>query len=103
MTAPKPECRCGHEHVSHLEFGVCQECGCNGYALREDPVVLERYGIQWTGPRTPISVAMPDGYWTPWHLAVAALTRAVADLTVQRLRAEAAEARVVALLRTKEE
>jgi hypothetical protein len=30
---------------------------------------LDRYGIEWTGPKTPISVPMPDGYWTPWHLA----------------------------------
>jgi hypothetical protein len=32
-------------------------------------IKLDRYGIEWTGPKTPISVPMPDGYWTPWHLA----------------------------------
>jgi hypothetical protein len=30
---------------------------------------LKRYGIEWTGPKTPIAVPMKDGHWTPWHLA----------------------------------
>ena len=30
---------------------------------------LERYGIEWASPTKPIAIAMPDGYWTPWHLA----------------------------------
>lgn len=30
---------------------------------------LQRYGVQWNGPDQPIAVPMPDGYWTPWHLA----------------------------------
>lgn len=30
---------------------------------------LPRYGIRWNGPQGPIAVPMPDGYWTPWHLA----------------------------------
>jgi len=30
---------------------------------------LERYGIEWTGPKTPIAVPMSDGYWTSYHLA----------------------------------
>jgi hypothetical protein len=30
---------------------------------------LKRYGIEWTGPKTPIAVSMKDGHWTPWHLA----------------------------------
>jgi hypothetical protein len=30
---------------------------------------LPRYGIQWNGPKSPLSVVMDDGYWTPWHLA----------------------------------
>lgn len=30
---------------------------------------LLRYGVQWNGPREPICTPMPDGYWTPWHLA----------------------------------
>lgn len=34
---------------------------------------LPRYGIRWSGPGTPLSVPMDDGYWTPWHLAEAAL------------------------------
>lgn len=34
---------------------------------------LPRYGLRWNGPSQPISVPMDDGYWTPWHLAAAAL------------------------------
>lgn len=30
---------------------------------------LVRYGVQWTGPKTPICVLANDGYWTPWHIA----------------------------------
>lgn len=30
---------------------------------------LQRYGIEWTGPSTPICVKKADGYWTPWHVA----------------------------------
>lgn len=32
---------------------------------------LPRYGIKWRGPEEPVAVPMPDGYWTPWHLASA--------------------------------
>jgi hypothetical protein len=38
---------------------------------------LQRYGIQWNGPASPISTPMQDGYWTPWH---------VADLLLAELR-----------------
>lgn len=30
---------------------------------------LDRYGIEWTGPQSPIAVPMEDGYWTPAHIA----------------------------------
>jgi hypothetical protein len=30
---------------------------------------LPRYGLRWNGPTEPLAVPMPDGYWTPWHLA----------------------------------
>ncbi len=30
---------------------------------------LTRYGIRWAAPNLPISTPMPDGYWTPWHIA----------------------------------
>lgn len=33
---------------------------------------LPRYGLRWTGPDQFVCEPMPDGYWTPWHLAVAA-------------------------------
>lgn len=32
---------------------------------------LQRYGVEWVGPREPIAVPMDDGYWTPWHIAAA--------------------------------
>lgn len=37
---------------------------------------LPRYGLRWEGAehcKPPLSVPMPDGYWTPWHLAEAAV------------------------------
>ncbi|PZR07103.1 MAG: hypothetical protein DI536_29030 [Archangium gephyra] len=30
---------------------------------------LPRYSVRWNGPQLPLAVPMPDGYWTPWHLA----------------------------------
>lgn len=45
-----------------------------------------RYGLLWQGPETPVSVPMPDGYWTPWH---------VAQLRIERLQRERDEARAV--------
>ena len=31
---------------------------------------LVRYGVTWDGsPDKPLLTPMPDGYWTPWHLA----------------------------------
>lgn len=33
---------------------------------------LPRYGLRWNGPGEPVSVPMLDGYWTPFHLALAA-------------------------------
>ncbi|HEY7866156.1 MAG TPA: hypothetical protein VIC51_09145 [Psychromonas sp.] len=38
-----------------------------------DELILDRFGIEWTGPKTPIAVHVDDGYWTPWHLAHAEL------------------------------
>jgi len=32
---------------------------------------MKRYGVEWFGPTAPIVVEMPDGYWTPWHIAQA--------------------------------
>ena len=36
---------------------------------------LVRYGVTWEGQSNqPLLTPMPDGYWTPWHLAVEAPT-----------------------------
>lgn len=32
---------------------------------------LPRYGIKWNGNNQPISTPVDDGYWTPYHLALA--------------------------------
>lgn len=34
---------------------------------------LPRFGLRWNGPGLPLAVPMPDGYWTPAHLAEAAV------------------------------
>lgn len=66
---------------------------------RETPT-LTRYGIAWDGPRLPIGTPMPDGYWTPWHIAQAEITRLTSALVQaslfgmgreQALRAKVAE------------
>lgn len=44
-------------------------------ASAQDSRELHRYGIEWDGPRNPIAVPMDDGYWTPWHVAVAECSR----------------------------
>jgi hypothetical protein len=32
---------------------------------------LPRYGVTWQGGKNePLHTEMPDGYWTPWHIAV---------------------------------
>ena len=37
---------------------------------------LERYGITWDGSREkPVLTLLPDGYWTPWHVAAELLQR----------------------------
>ena len=48
---------------------------------------LPRYGIRWNGPTQPISVPIGDGYWTPWHLAHAA----IAALQAQQPGAQAVD------------
>jgi hypothetical protein len=45
---------------------------------------LERWGVTWPTTAELLHQPMPDGYWTPWHLAVAALD-AQSD-EVRRLR-----------------
>lgn len=34
-----------------------------------DVIPLVRYGLKWNGPQNFITTEMPDGYWTPWHVA----------------------------------
>jgi hypothetical protein len=37
----------------------------------DQPRELPRYGVTWDGdPRRPIHSPRPDGYWTPWHVAM---------------------------------
>lgn len=30
---------------------------------------LVRFGLQWNEPKQFVCTEMPDGYWTPWHVA----------------------------------
>ena len=55
---------------------------------------LPRFGLQWNGPTSPLSVPMNDGYWTPWHLAndeIDQLQAKVAEATLGRDSAKDAE------------
>jgi len=38
---------------------------------------IQRYGIRWNGPQSPLAVPMNDGYWVPFHLVHAVVTRKV--------------------------
>jgi hypothetical protein len=63
---------------------------------------LERYGITWTGPQSPITVPMMDGYWTPYHLANARIEqveqqRDALQAEVERLDSDAQVACVIPL------
>ena len=40
---------------------------------------MKRYGLQWNGPDNFVCTEMPDGLWTPYAEAEAALAEAVAD------------------------
>ncbi len=40
---------------------------------------LLRYGIRWNGPTEPLTVPFDDGYWTPYHLALAQNADAFGD------------------------
>lgn len=51
--------------------------GSEGQRETEAGIGLPRYGVTWDGtPGQPLLTLRPDGYWTPWHLAVAALRSA---------------------------
>jgi hypothetical protein len=43
---------------------------------------LQRYDLHWPNNTEFVCVPMPDGYWTPWHIA---------DHEVTRLKIEKAE------------
>ncbi len=51
----------------------------------QDTHELVRYGIRWNGPREPIADStLPGGYWTPWHIAQAEISRLTAALQSAR-------------------
>jgi hypothetical protein len=43
----------------------------------QEPVSLQRWGVKWKGQAEPFMEQMPDGYWTPWHIAQAALSERI--------------------------
>lgn len=52
-------------------------------------VELGRWGVRWDGPDNPICEEIPDGYWTPWHLAADAITALTRQLAEVQQHAEA--------------
>ena len=47
------------------------------------PVSIVRYGRDQSRPQGPLLVPMDDGYWTPWHIADAEVTRLRIALTAR--------------------
>ena len=47
---------------------------------------LERWGFKWHGHDHGTHVQMPDGYWTPWHLAAARIAALEAALDMAAFR-----------------
>lgn len=43
----------------------------------EAMTTLERWGVSWKGQTGPVMVQIEDGYWTPWHIAQAAVNAAI--------------------------
>lgn len=60
---------------------------------------LVRYSVQWYGPAQPICSPMPDGYWTPWHVATAEID----DMRAERDRLRTQLAEVIARAERAEE
>ncbi len=44
---------------------------------------LPRYGLEWNGPTKFVATEMDDGYWTPWHIANAAIEALLNEIEVQ--------------------
>lgn len=49
---------------------------------------LPRYGLRWNGAQSFVCVEMPDGYWTPWHLAQDLLIAANSEIARMRAALE---------------
>jgi Site-specific DNA methylase len=58
--------------IDHWRTDLCEEAAdlIERISRTNQDKTLPRYGIQWNGPQEPIATPMPDGYWTPWHLAM---------------------------------
>lgn len=63
------------ERLRGLHPEIPQRPPHNNDASHQHPA-LPRYGLRWNGPGQPVSVPMADGYWTPFHMALAALSAA---------------------------
>lgn len=63
------------ESLSGLRPEVPERPPHNNDASHQHPA-LPRYGLRWNGPGEPVSVPMPDGYWTPFHLALEGIEQA---------------------------
>jgi hypothetical protein len=62
--------------------------------------LIERYGVNWKAPNGVTHEPMPDGYWTPWHIADAENERLQAKLdravsVLKELRADGLSDRYV--------
>jgi hypothetical protein len=45
---------------------------------------MERWGFRWQGHDHGTHERMEDGYWTPWHIAAAALSASAAEVEALR-------------------
>lgn len=64
-------------------FGWGTDIAPGQVGVDADVRALPRYGLAWNGPKSFVATEMSDGYFTPWHIADAEITRLRHEVDVQ--------------------
>ena len=79
-----------HYQANELPEHVARVIDTHLHKLCGDAVALGRWGLEWREGNKHVCKRLPDGYWTPWHLAQAALSAMPDPLAMVRAALEAA-------------